>query len=145
MNEPGAGSTRPAAWSCQMRAKVAHYTDIRPAQAVPARVCKIVGERLTRFESWTCHQRLQVRPGTRAGPGGLRERCPAPPTQRALTRSPVGHHLQDTGDQPGYEYARSRQRMQQRRRPQRSGSRAKYVPKNSLPGEALWATVCERG
>jgi len=29
-------------------------------RAVPGRVCKIAGDSLPRFESWTCHQKPQV-------------------------------------------------------------------------------------
>jgi hypothetical protein len=31
-DQPGAGTARRAAWSCQMRAKVADYSDVRPGQ-----------------------------------------------------------------------------------------------------------------
>jgi hypothetical protein len=32
-------------------------------RAVPATVCKIADDSLPRFESCTCHQKLQVKPG----------------------------------------------------------------------------------
>jgi hypothetical protein len=37
-------------------------------RAVPAMVCKIADDSLPRFESWTCHQKPQVKPGARTGP-----------------------------------------------------------------------------
>ena len=53
-------------------------------RGVPGEVCKIADDSLPRFESWTCHPQAQVRPGARARPGGMRERCSAPSEQAAL-------------------------------------------------------------
>jgi len=36
---PGAAGARRAAWSCQMRANVAHYSDVRPGKEVPSKFC----------------------------------------------------------------------------------------------------------
>jgi hypothetical protein len=70
-------------------------------RAVPATVCKIADDSLPRFESWTCHQKPQVKPGVRTGPGDVGERCRTPPVQPARTQNRPAASSKKTGDQPG--------------------------------------------
>jgi len=73
-------------------------------------------------------------PVQRTGPGDARERCRTPPAQPARTQKPPCRQPHDTlvtsqdARTPGLG-----RRCQEGGKPRRSGSRAKYVPKNSPP------------
>jgi hypothetical protein len=51
---------------------------------------------LPRFESWTCHQKPQVKLDARIGPSGVGERCRTPPVQPARTQNPACRQQQGT-------------------------------------------------
>src|SRR5215471_2455512 len=73
-------------------------------RAVPAMVCKIADDSLPRFESWTCHQKPQVKPSARTAP---RRRAGAEPNTAdaacANENRPVAASSKIPGDQPGCE------------------------------------------
>jgi hypothetical protein len=65
-------------------------------RVVPATICKIVDDSLPRFESWTCHQKPQVKLGARTG--ALRSRGAVPGTADAACadEKPPCRQQQDT-------------------------------------------------
>jgi hypothetical protein len=113
-------------------------------RAVPGRVCKIAGDSLPGFESWTCHQNPQVKPGARTGPSDGGERCRTPPMQPARTQNRPAASSKKPGDQPGCENTPPGLPPPRGRTAARSGSCAKYVPKNPPLRRLPWARHASR-
>jgi len=92
--------------------------------------CKIADDSLPRFESWTCHPFAQVSAVRRPSPADA-ESGFAGPAEPVLIHHPACRRQQDTGDQPGCNDTPPGPPLPEGRKPRRSGSCAKYVPKNS--------------
>jgi hypothetical protein len=103
-------------------------------KAVAVTVCKIADDSFPRFESWTCHQKPQVKPGARTGPGdvggAVQDTAGAACADAKAALPPAARHPVTSQDA---RTPRQACRCQEGGNSRRSGSCAKYVPKNS-PG-----------